>query len=161
MRVTRWLVAWFLRLWPFRGGLVYPTRDDRIVYRDEDGRPRRKLLYIPSDDELVQQVFVRQLARDMAEQGLSRRKLIDWVADEIYGFNGHFVTADGKVIDLEEVDDVFGEPSFKWVSDFVKWDVRVPAQAIQRKIIPRIRYLAMAREAARDRGADSPVPAGL
>lgn len=149
MRITRWLVGLFVRLWPFRGGLVYPATDNGITRRDEDGRPRRKFLYIPTDAELAETAYVRQLARDIAERGLSRRRLVDWVADEVYGFNGHFVTADGKVINLEEVDDVFGEPSFKWVSDFVKWEVRVPAQAIQRKIIPRIRYLAMAREAAR------------
>lgn len=152
MRVTRWLVATFIRLWPFRGGLVFPTRDDRIVRRDEDfDRPRRKPLHIPSDAELAEMAYVRQLARDIGHKGLSRRKLIDWVADEVYGYNGHFVDSNGNVIPIEEVDDVFGDPSFRWVSDFVKWDVRIPAQSIQKKIIPRLRVLAMAREAERSR----------
>jgi len=152
MRATRWLVAGFFRLWPFRGGLVFPTRDDRIVRRDEDfDRPRRKPLHIPSDAELAELAYVRKLSRNIARKGLSRRKLIDWIADEVYGYNGHFVDSDGKPIKIEEVDDVFGDPSFRWVSDFVKWDVRVPAQAIQEKIIPRIRIMAMAWEAEQAR----------
>jgi len=152
MRVTRWLVATFIRLWPFHGGLVRPPADDWTRYWHHlDDEPKRKPLHIPSDAELAELAYVRQLARDIGRKGLSRRKLIDWVADEVYGYNGHFVDSNGNVIPIEEVDDVFGDPSFRWVSDFVKWDVRVPAQSIQRKIIPRLRILAMAREAEQAR----------
>jgi hypothetical protein len=141
--ILRPILRWFLHRYPWRGGLIRLPWDIEPI--------GRRALYIPSDDELLERQTVRRIARELGDLRLSRRKLMDWVADEVYGFDGEFYVAGGAKVRVTEVDDTFGEPSFKWVGDFLKWRDREPAQAIQRKVLPRLRMFAMALAAMKAR----------
>ncbi|WP_328277859.1 hypothetical protein [Sphingobium sp.] len=141
--ILRPLLRWLLHRYPWRGGLLTVPFDAEPI--------GRRFLYIPSDDELLDRQAVRRMARELGDLRLSRRKLMDWVADQVYGFDGEFYAPGGAKVRLPEVDETFGEPSFKWVGDFLKWRDREPAQAIQQKVLPRLRMFAMALEAMKSR----------
>jgi len=143
MLLIRPLLRLFLRYYPWRGGLLTVPFDAEPI--------GRRFLYIPSDEELLDRQAVRRMASELRDLNLSRRKLMDWVADQVYGFDGEFYTPSKVKVRLPEVDDTFGEPSFKWVGDFLKWRDREPAQAIQRKVLPRLRMFAMALAAMNER----------
>lgn len=153
----RWLTRRLLNAWPWRGGLVLkaPLVDARTAQASSSkGTRRRKVLHIPSDAELLESWHVRRLAADLKGVGVSRRNMLDWLSDVVYGFKGDFIGPDGKIIPVPDLDDEFPESeewneeekpdSYKWFSDFMRWADREPKQAIQKKVAARIRFIKMA-----------------
>jgi hypothetical protein len=59
---------------------------------------------------------------------------------------GGFFWADGRPYNVPDVDDVFGEPSFKWVSDFKKFAFVESRQRPQKRVIERLRLIYLAIE---------------
>ncbi len=158
MRVSVWLVRQFIRLWPLRGGIVIPKPPEENVWYADPPRvkPRRRPLYLPTDEELGRRAYIRQLARDLREVPVSRRKFLDWVADEIYAADGRYVDMGGNPVSIGDPAEPLPPDEGKWTADFMKWADREPKQAIQKKVIPRIRSLAMARAAWHDRIGKTP-----
>ncbi|MEZ5687390.1 MAG: hypothetical protein R3E21_01095 [Caenibius sp.] len=154
MRLVPWIIGKAIGWWPWRGPRpVNEGLENRPLWGEPDPN-NPHILNIPSDEELMQVAYIRRLARDIAGLQMPRRKLLDWVADEIYGFEGRYMTPDGRLLgddDLADVDDVFVEDEGKWLQDFMKLAERPPRQAVQKKVLPRIRMLAMAQEAFRSR----------
>ncbi|AJP71693.1 hypothetical protein TS85_07710 [Sphingomonas hengshuiensis] len=101
----------------------------------------------------MRRAYLRRLARDVRDLGINRRHFYDWVADEIYGFQGLYMTFDGKMIDPEDLPET--EAAFieeeRWVDGFYELADREPKQAVQKKVIPRLRLIAMAYDAYRSR----------
>lgn len=157
MRVVPWIVMHFIQLWPFRGH--HGDKDHLALLPSYEWSPfdpekkPRTFLQIPTDEQLMTLAYARSLASEVRELGINRRHFYDWVADEIYGFQGLYIGADGKPVDPDKLPET--EASFhleeRWVDDFFSWADREPKQAIQRKIVPRLRLVAMARDAFRNR----------
>ena len=110
-------------------------------------------VHMPSDDVLGSRECANELAaglNDVSYLGkkLSRRRVIDWLADRIYAFDGDVFNADGSRWNITEieVDDPFTDPSFAWMGDFMKFEAAPPKQRMQRRVLPRLRliYLALA-----------------
>lgn len=108
-----------------------------------------KLIVVPTDDELASPILVQRLGMALGELGLSRRKLMDWIADSFCRFDGEFVWPNGRPFVLPDVDDVFTDTDNRWVSDLLRCASRLPRQSSQRRTLPRLRLLVLALSASR------------
>jgi hypothetical protein len=142
----------------------------RALISEENARRR---IIVPTDDQLAHCAVQRRLAMVTANTELARRPFVDFCADMVYGFAsqaavvasemrdealekgdlrdlqlqfGGFFWADGRPYTVPDVDDVFGEPSFKWVSDFKKFAFLESRQLPQKRIIERLRLIYLAIE---------------
>lgn len=103
--------------------------------------PRRKIV-VASDTQLRRRSHFQRLAIATAALDVSRRKLIDDISDEIYGFRGTFVWPNGEAFAIPDIDDAFNnDGSFRWLSDFIKFAEEEPRQHPQRRIIERLRLI--------------------
>lgn len=105
----------------------------------------------PADALLRDIGYVTGMSRRLSCFDMSRRSVPDWMADTIHGFDGRIVRADGRTwsIGESEIDDAFNnEGSFRWVSDFLKVGGRPWRQAPQKRILPRLRLIAVSLEIA-------------
>lgn len=104
---------------------------------------------LPHEDELLSHAALSELARFYIMVGKSRREFATWLASEIFLFKGEMVDADGAVFELDDVaiDEAFNnDGSFRWLSDFRQFASRPPKQVPQRRVIPRLQLIALARE---------------
>lgn len=133
----------------------------------------RRRIIVPTDDQLARCSVPRRIAMILNSTGLGRRPLVEWVADHVYGFAdqaaavasdlrdsavgkgnandlrsqfGGFFWADGSRYTIPEVDAVFGEPSFKWVSDLKMFAFKDCRQRPQARILERYRMINLAIE---------------
>ncbi len=87
------------------------------------------------------------VAAIMEREELSRRDFADWLAEELFGFDGQIVLPDGSGYLVRDtlIDDVFsGDGSFRWISELVKFAVSPPRQRPQRRILRRLRAIDLA-----------------
>ncbi|WP_334150768.1 hypothetical protein [Hyphomicrobium sp.] len=97
---------------------------------------------VAPDHALRRRSHFQRLAIATAALEVSRRELINVIADTIYGFKGEIVWPDGMRYDPPDVDEAFGDDgSFRWVSDFIKFADVPPRQHPQRRIIERLRLI--------------------
>ncbi|MBU1210191.1 MAG: hypothetical protein KJ587_02840, partial [Alphaproteobacteria bacterium] len=100
------------------------------------------VIIVATARELRRKSHFQRLAIATAALEFSRRKLIDEVSDELYGFKGEFIWPDGEPFDLPDIDDAFGgDGSFRWISDFIRFAEVAPYQHPQRRIIERLRMI--------------------
>jgi hypothetical protein len=105
------------------------NRPDRIVVVASVGELRRRSHYM-------------RLAIATGALPVSRRELINVVADAIYGFKGKIVWPTGQAFAIPYVDDAFGsDGSFRWVSDFLRFAEEGPRQMPQKRIMARLRLI--------------------
>jgi hypothetical protein len=107
------------------------------------------IIYVPSADILHETYTIFNLA--IAYAGIaprvSRRRLIDWVYDQIMGCEAVVIDHDGIEIDLHrvDVDGIFGDDySASWAGDFLAGRVRPRKLAASQKIAARIKLLWIA-----------------
>lgn len=97
---------------------------------------------VASDRQLRSRAHFQRLAIATAALEVSRRGLIDEIADALYSYEGEFVWPDGTPYPLPYVDDAFGDDgSFRWVSDFIRFAEEPPRQVPQKRIIQRLRLI--------------------
>ncbi len=109
--------------------------------------PKVKFIVIASDDQLKRQSHFQRLAIATKALDLSRRKIPDWIADEIYCFEGKIMHGDGRLFSVndDEIDAAFNDDgSFRWLSDFVAFANRPPQQAPQDRVLERLRFIDLA-----------------
>lgn len=126
--------------------LYEPANDNDFL---NHGRAH-SLIVLPSDKELgdprnVQRMACRLVAR-CEKENLSRRDVLNFIADQLNRFLGPIRTASGDCLCLcfMEVDRIFREESQRWLSDFMKFSEKPPQQAMQGRTIDRLRLLALA-----------------
>lgn len=104
---------------------------------------------MPHEDELLSHDALKQLATFYITVGKSRREFASWLAHEIFLFEGEIVDADGNAVDFEDVaiDAAFNrDGSFRWLTDFRQFATTPPRQKPQRRVIPRLQLIAVAKE---------------
>lgn len=116
-----------------------PANDDRPGF----------CIVVPTDDQLASPVLVQRLGMALGELGLSRRKLMDWIADSFCRFDGMLIWPNGRPFILPDVDDVFTDMDNRWMSDLLRFASRAPRQSAQRRTWPRLRLLVLALTVSR------------
>jgi hypothetical protein len=124
--------------------MEYPASFDELSDVERDSFDvLYRIIHMPSSDEVCQPETYVELARYLAEKGIPRRKVPDFIADMINNEEFQFVDKKGNVItfDDEYVDRIFGEgdASYRWIGDFMArrngaWK-QVPQERVKRRII--------------------------
>lgn len=107
----------------------------------------QRYVTLARDDELLRRSHVRRLAIATRALELPRREIPNWMADVIYGYGGDIFWSGGKLFKLDnvDIDTVFNDDgSFRWISDFVRFAERWPAQTPQQRLLPRLRLIDLA-----------------
>lgn len=105
----------------------------------EDEPPK---ITVASDRQLRRRSHFQRLAIATAALEVSRRELINVIADALYKFEGAIVHPNGGPFEVPDIDDAFGnDGSFRWVSDFIRFAEEPPRQIPQARIIERLRLI--------------------
>lgn len=97
---------------------------------------------VASHRQLRRRSHFMRLAIATAALDVSRRELINVIADEIYAFEGQIVWPDGQAFEIPDIDDAFGQDgSFRWVSDFIRFAEEPPRQLPQTRVVDRLRMI--------------------
>jgi hypothetical protein len=127
-----------------------------IACRQNVCRPCRPLSGVPlesrrvmvaSDSQLSRKSHVQRLAMAARALELPRRAIPDWIADQIYGFEGAILWPDGRAFELSDtaIDDAFNDDgSFRWLSDFLRFAETEPRQRPQARVLDRLRLIDLA-----------------
>jgi hypothetical protein len=107
-------------------------------------KPKR-IIIVPHASELLTQQYYSRLALAVANLNLSRRKIPDWMADCLFRDDVEFHYQNGGVFTVgdEDIDDAFGDPSFRWLSDLIKSAGKMPKQRPHYTLEFRLRLLAL------------------
>lgn len=127
-----------------------------IACRQNVCQPCRSLYSVPvksrrvvvaSDAQLSRKSHVRRLAMATRALELPRRAIPDWIADQVYGFEGVIVLTDGQPFELSDtaIDEAFNDDgSFRWLSDFLRFAETEPHQRPQARVLERLRLIDLA-----------------
>lgn len=107
------------------------------------------VIRLPHDAALRAPSSVQRLAIAYGAMGISRRKLIDHIADVIFSDDRIVVDGHGRrvVIDDEWIDRAFrtdADGSLRWLSDLLGFRHRIPCKDAQERTLPRLRGLWLA-----------------
>jgi hypothetical protein len=107
------------------------------------------VIRLPSDERLRAPSSVQRLAIAYGAMGISRRKLIDHIADVVFADDRIVVDGHGRrvVIDDEWIDRAFrtdADGSLRWLSEWQNWRHRMPCKGAQERTLPRLRALWLA-----------------
>ena len=109
--------------------------------------PKNKFVVVATDEQLRRPSHFQRLAIATKDLGLSRRKIPDWIADEIYSFEGKIMRYDGRLflVDDHDIDLAFNDDgSFRWLSDFIMFANKPPQQSPQERVLTRLRLIDLA-----------------
>jgi len=127
-----------------------------IACRQNVCRPCRCLYSVPvksrrvvvaSDGQLSRKSHVQRLAIATRALELSRRAIPDWIADQLFAFEGMIVWPDGWPFELSDtaIDEAFNDDgSFRWLSDFLRFAETEPQQRPQARVLDRLRLIDLA-----------------
>lgn len=107
------------------------------------------VIRLPHDAVLRAPSAVQRLAIAYGAMGISRRKIVDFVADAAFAEDWIVVDAHGRrvAIDPEFADRIFRteeDPSMRWLSDWLAFRHRPPCKSAQERTLPRYRLLWLA-----------------
>lgn len=104
---------------------------------------QHRVIRVASDTELRRVPHQQRLAISTVALDVSRRELLDRLADVIYGFEGTILWPNGEVFEVTDtlIDDAFEDADGRWISDFLHFAEDPPRQRAQRRIVPRLRLI--------------------
>lgn len=115
--------------------LIVPATSREIEKAD-------RVIRVASDTELRRRSHFQRLAIATAALEVSRREIINVIADALYKFEGRIVHPNGAPYEVPDIDDAFGnDGTFRWVSDFIRFAEEPPRQVPQARIIERLRLI--------------------
>lgn len=101
-----------------------------------------RIVVVASDSQLLRRSHFVRLAISVLALAISRRELINVIADALYGFKGKIVWPNGEPFVMPYIDDVFGnDGGFRWVSYFLKFAREPPRQIPQKRLLARLRVI--------------------
>lgn len=102
-----------------------------------------KWIMTASDRELRRRSHHLRLAIATAELGLGRRPLADELALVIYNYDGVVFKPDWSVLEIYDtlIDDIFGGPDFRWLSDHMNFAIYPPRQGPREDMVERFRLI--------------------
>lgn len=98
---------------------------------------------VASDTQLRSTSHQQRLAIAVGALGVSRRELLDRLADVIYGFEAQILWPNGTIFEVTDtlIDDAFTDADGRWISDFLGFAENAPRQRAQCRVLPRLRLL--------------------
>ena len=81
-----------------------------------------RIVFVPSSNELLNKDYYIRLATAVANLKRSRRKIPDWMADNLFRLDVEFRYPCGRIFYIgdEDIEESFGfDLSFRWLSDFI------------------------------------------
>lgn len=109
------------------------------------------VVHMPSDAVIREpetvQAIAAQVLRIWKERRLSRRRLIDWLAETIYFYDGAIINADGTAWLVEEidVDEPWGrDETYSWAGELIQFATIMPKQKAHKRLVPRLRLFWLA-----------------
>lgn len=113
---------------------------------NDNARP--DTITIPRAADVMKPSYMRRLAMAVRSLDLSRREVPNWMADQLFNYPGKFISGEtGREVVLgpDVIDSAFGDDgSFRWLSDFLAFAERDPANNAQHRVIRRLQLLALA-----------------
>ena len=109
--------------------------------------PKTNFVVVATDEQLCRTSHFQRLAIATKALGLSRRNIPDWIADEIFSYDGKVLKSDGQffLVEDDDIDAAFNDDgSFRWLSDFITFAERAPKQAPQGRVLKRLRLIDLA-----------------
>lgn len=138
------------RLWTYR----YVVAESGYSFGD--------VIWIPTSDEVTDPSVMQRLANVVDGLGLARRRLPDWIADQLLLYDGPIMDREtGALTEFgdEEIDAAFNhDGSFRWFSDFVKLACRPPKQRGQKRTVARLKLIYVAIEIGNRKRIDGRMP---
>lgn len=106
-------------------------------------KPAERVVRIASDTQLRRTPHQQRLAIAVRALGVSRRELLDLLADVIYEFEGTILMPNGGAFEVTDtlIDDAFADADGRWISDFLGFAEQPPRQRAQQRVVPRLRLL--------------------
>lgn len=110
-------------------------------------------IIVPEVDEVLTKSYYHKLAKAVAElriangSYMSRRKVPDWMADQLFSEQVCFVRKDGVPFEISDtaIDDAFNDDgTFRWLSYLVAFAESPPRQAPQARLAQRLILLSLA-----------------
>lgn len=103
------------------------------------------IVHVPCAELVCTRPYFQRLAIATRDLKISRREIPNWMADALYRDDIIFVEQGRRVAFCdEEIENAFGELSFRWLSDFVKFAERPPEQDAQHRVARRLQLIATA-----------------
>lgn len=142
----------------------------RIEHAANDNYRGWATIRMPPDEVLREPAAVEEIGFRLSlvydREGLSRRRVIDWLAETVYPFDGEITNSDGSLWRVEDidVDAPWGkDETFSWVRSLLIFSGFPPKQKMQRRVVPRLRliYLALAIDMLKQKwrhGMNTPHP---
>lgn len=106
-----------------------------------------KFVIVATDEQLSRQSHFYRLAIATKALRISRRQIPNWLADEIFNFEGKVIRLDGRefIVEDEAFDRAFNDDgSFRWLSDFMGFAQHLPKQNPQVRVLDRLRLIDLA-----------------
>jgi len=106
-----------------------------------------RTVVVASDNQLSRKSHVQRLAMATRALELPRRAIPDWIADQVFGFEGVILWPDGTPFPVTDtaIDEAFNDDgSFRWLSDFLRFAEMEPRQRPQARVLTRLRLIDLA-----------------
>lgn len=113
-----------------------------------DARGGGYFVRMPTRDQVSEPDEVTRLANVLVGLRLARRALPDWIADQVYFFEGKLRCPEtGRYLISEDFDveqALSGDESHRWFSDFLKFAQTPPSQRAQARVVERLKLIHIA-----------------
>jgi hypothetical protein len=122
---------------------------DHVVFNNDNLRSQSNTICLPDQEVLARPSRVRRLAMAYRARELPRRKILNFVAEHLYQYDGAIVHEgrDTVINSQVDIDDIFGtddDPSERWLGSFLAFAVSPPRQYAQNRVIIRLSVLWLA-----------------
>lgn len=129
-------------------------QEHKLTARNEASPPLHlREIVVPEVDEVLTKSYYHKLAKAVADlrnaddSYMSRRKVPDWMADQLFSERVSFVQKNGTPFEISDtaIDDAFNDDgTFRWLSYLVAFAESPPRQAPQARLAQRLILLSLA-----------------
>lgn len=108
---------------------------------------KAKIIFVPTLAMVSAPAAFHRLAIAYRAMGIPRRKIIDFVADHIFMYDGALLHGCELLRFDDQLEEIFGtdeDPSLRWMSNFLNFSNRPPKQLANSKIAYRLLLLWIA-----------------
>lgn len=105
-------------------------------------QPKRDVIFIATDDQLLDEHYYRRLWMAVRNLGFPRRAWLDLIANAIRDYQGKVLTYRGMRYNIPCIDSVFGDdPDVRWLSFYIKVDKSGRFPLIKTRKLERLRLI--------------------
>ncbi|MFY7929362.1 MAG: hypothetical protein ACOVS5_10880 [Oligoflexus sp.] len=112
---------------------------------NDNAKKGKRVIGVPPARILLTKTYYARTAIALANDNRPRRKIADWMADCLYREGIEFRFLCGRIYEIgdEDIDLAFNDPSFRWLSDFIRSAGTLPMQNPHYTMEARLRLIAL------------------